>query len=160
MEKIVGDEIIHNERQGKDFEVYHSLLKNSFEKMFNVLKPDSYLTVTFHNPTFKVRNATIRAGVLSGFELQKVHHQELARPSAKSLLQPFGSAQGDFYLRFHKPNLGEKSYEPEAIDALRFEKIVLDTTVRILAERGEPAPYTIIINAIDPELVKEGSFLS
>jgi hypothetical protein len=158
LEKIVGDEIIHNERQGKDFEVYHSLLKNSFEKMFNILKPDSYLTVTFHNPTFKVRNATIRAGVLSGFELQKVHHQELARPSAKSLLQPFGSAQGDFYLRFHKPDLGEKSYEPEAIDALRFEKIVLDTTIRILAERGEPTPYTIIINAIDPELVKRGFF--
>jgi len=158
LEKIVGDEIIHNERQEKDFEVYHSLLKNSFEKMFNILKPDSYLTVTFHNPTFKVRNATIRAGVLSGFELQKVHHQELARPSAKSLLQPFGSAQGDFYLRFHKPNLGEKSYEPEAIDALRFGKIVMDTTVRILAERGEPTPYTIIINAIDPELVKRGFF--
>jgi len=158
LEKIVGDEIIHNDRQGKDFEVYHSLLKNSFEKMFNILKPDSYLTVTFHNPTFKVRNATIRAGVLSGFELQKVHHQDLARPSAKSLLQPFGSAQGDFYLRFHKPNLGEKSYEPEAIDALRFEKIVIDTTVRILAERGEPTPYTIIINAIDPELVKRGFF--
>jgi DNA modification methylase len=158
IEKIVGDEIIHNERQEKDFEVYHSLLKNSFEKMFNILKPDSYLTVTFHNPTFKVRNATIRAGVLSGFELQKVHHQDLARPSAKSLLQPFGSAQGDFYLRFHKPNLGEKSYEPEAIDALRFEKIVMDTTVRILAERGEPTPYTIIINAIDPELVKRGFF--
>ena len=158
LEKIVGDEIIHNERQGKDFEVYHSLLKNSFEKMFNILKPDSYLTVTFHNPTFKVRNATIRAGVLSGFELQKVHHQELARPSAKSLLQPFGSAQGDFYLRFHKPDLGEKSYEPEAIDALRFGKIVLDTTIRILAERGEPTPYTIIINAIDPELVKRGFF--
>jgi len=158
LEKIVGDEIIHNERQGKDFEVYHSLLKNSFEKMFNILKPDSYLTVTFHNPTFKVRNATIRAGVLSGFELQKIHHQELARSSAKSLLQPFGSAQGDFYIRFHKPNLGEKSYEPEAIDALRFEKIVLDTTVRILAERGEPTPYTIIINAIDPELVKRGFF--
>jgi len=158
LEKIVSDEIIHNDRQEKDFEVYHSLLKNSFEKMFNILKPDSYLTVTFHNPTFKVRNATIRAGVLSGFELQKVHHQDLARPSAKSLLQPFGSAQGDFYLRFHKPDLGEKSYEPEAIDALRFEKIVLDTTVRILAERGEPTPYTIIINAIDPELVKRGFF--
>ena len=161
LEKIEGDEIIHNERQGKDgkdFEVYHSLLKNSFEKMFNILKPDSYLTVTFHNPTFKVRNATIRAGVLPGFELQKIHHQELARSSAKSLLQPFGSAQGDFYLRFHKPDLGEESYKPETIDALRFEKIVLDTTIRILAERGEPTPYTIIINAIDPELVKRGFF--
>ncbi|MDI6766425.1 MAG: DNA methyltransferase [Bacteroidota bacterium] len=158
LEKIALDEIIHNERQDKNFDTYHSLLSNSFEGIFNLLKPENYLTVTFHNPTFKVRNATIRAGVLSGFELQKVHHQELARPSAKSLLQPFGSAQGDFYLRFYKPNLGEKGAEREAIDELRFDKIVYDTSVKILAERGEPTPYTIIINAIDPELARRGYF--
>jgi DNA modification methylase len=158
LENIALDEIIHNERQDKDFETYHSLLRNSFQRMYSVLKPGCYLTVTFHNPTFKVRNATIRAGVLSGFELQKIHHQELARPSAKSLLQPFGSAQGDFYLRFYKPDTGEAAPTPETIDELRFEKIVIDTAVKILAERGEPTPYTIIINAIDPELAKRGFF--
>ncbi|MCX5804250.1 MAG: DNA methyltransferase, partial [Proteobacteria bacterium] len=103
LDSIVSNEIVRNERQQKDFSVYHSLLSSSFQKMFKVVKPDHYLTLTFHNPTFKVRNATIRAGVFAGFEFQKIHHQELARPSAKSLLQPFGSAQGDFYLRFHKP---------------------------------------------------------
>ncbi|MCX6149056.1 MAG: DNA methyltransferase [Ignavibacteriales bacterium] len=158
LEKIALDEIIHSERQDKNFEVYHSLLRNSFERMYDVLKPENYVTVTFHNPTFKVRNATIRASVLAGFELQKIHHQELARPSAKSLLQPFGSAQGDFYLRFYKPVLRERESESESIDELRFEKIVIDTTIKILAERGEPTPYTIIINAIDPELAKRGFF--
>ena len=158
LERIASDEIIHNKRQDKDFDVYHSLLKNSFEKMFNVLKPNKFLTVTFHNPSFKVRNATIRAGILTGFELQKIHHQELARPSAKSLLQPFGSAQGDLYLRFYKPDLGEKGLEPEIIDEIRFEKIVIDTTTKIIAERGEPTPYSLIINAIDPALAKSGFF--
>ena len=158
LENIALDEIIHNERQDKDFETYHSLLRNSFQRMYSVLKPTSYMTVTFHNPTFKVRNATIRAAVLSGFELQKIHHQELARPSAKSLLQPFGSAQGDFYLRFHKPDSGEPFLTPETIDEIRFEKIVIDTALKILAERGEPTPYTIIINAVDPELAKRGFF--
>ncbi len=64
LENIVSNEIIRNERQHKDFAVYHSLLSASFQKMFKVLKPNHYLTLTFHNPTFKVRNATIRAGVL------------------------------------------------------------------------------------------------
>ena len=158
IETIEKDEIIHNERQKKSFDVYHSLLKNSFLGMFNVLKPSGYLTLTFHNPTFKVRNATIRAGVLSGFELEKIHHQELAHSSPKSLLQPFGSAQGDFYLRFHKHGYGKEGVQPEEIDELRFEKIVLDTTIKILAERGEPTPYTIIINSIDPELAKRGYY--
>ncbi|MCF7810755.1 DNA adenine methylase [bacterium] len=158
LDNIESKEIIHNEKQNKDFIVYTSLLQNSFNGMFRVLKPKSHLTLTFHNPTFKVRNATTRIGVLAGFELKKIHHQELARPSAKSLLQPFGSAQGDFYIRFHKPDLGDIGFKPELIDEHRFAKIVLDTTTKILAERGEPTPYTIIINAIDPELAKQGYF--
>lgn len=158
LEKIASDEVVRNERQDKDFGVYHSLLSRSFQDMYHVLKPDKYLTVTFHNPTFKVRNATIRAGVFAGFEFEKVHHQELARPSAKSLLQPFGSAQGDFYLRFYKPDLGEKTIKPRTIDEVRFENIVVETAKKVIAERGEPTPYTIIINTIDPELARLGYF--
>ena len=76
------------------------MLSTAFKDMYNVLRDDHYLTVTFHNPTTKVRNSTIRAGTFAGFDFEKIHWQELARPSAKSLLQPFGSAVGDFYLRF------------------------------------------------------------
>lgn len=160
LEYIIANEVIHNEKQHKDFGVYHGMLKDSFLKMFDVLKPGKYLTVTFHNPTFKVRNATIRAGVFAGFEFQKVHHQELARASAKSLLQPFGSAQGDFYLRFYKPKYKEAVTKQEVIDEKRFEKIVVDTTINLLAERAEETPYTIIINFIDPVLAKHGYFSS
>jgi 16S rRNA G966 N2-methylase RsmD len=160
LDYIIANEVIHNEKQHKDFGVYHGLLKNSFIKMFDVLKSGKYLTVTFHNPTFKIRNATIRAGVFAGFEFQKVHHQELARPSAKSLLQPFGSAQGDFYLRFYKAKYKESVIKPAEIDEKRFEKIVVETTINLLAERAEETPYTIIINFIDPVLAKHGYFSS
>lgn len=155
---VVANEIVRNERQHKDFAVYHSLLSSSFQKMFSVLKPEHYMTLTFHNPTFKVRNATIRAGVFAGFDFQKIHHQELARPSAKSLLQPFGSAQGDFYLRFCKPSLKTADSGQKEIDEVRFENIVIETTIALLAERAEPTPYTIIINYIDPVLARHGFF--
>jgi 16S rRNA G966 N2-methylase RsmD len=160
LENIVSNEIIRNERQHKDFTVYHSLLSASFQKMFKVLKPNHYLTLTFHNPTFKVRNSTIRAGVFSGFEFQKIHHQPLGQVSAKAMLQPFGSAQGDFYLRFKNPPKKSAVSRPEEIDELRFEKIVVESTIALLAERAEPTPYTIIINYIDPILAKHGYFSS
>ncbi len=160
LDYIISNEVIHNEKQHKDFRFYHSLLSRSFKDMFEVLKPGGYLTVTFHNPTFKVRNATIRAGVFAGFEFQKIHHQELARSSAKSLTQPFGSAQGDFYLRFYRPKIGEIAPPPEEIDDARFENIVVDTTIGLLAERAEETPYTQIINFIDPVLAKHGYFSS
>lgn len=160
LESILANEVIHNEKQHKDFRLYYGLLSRGFKDMFELLKSGKYLTVTFHNPTFKVRNATIRAGVFAGFEFQKIHHQELARSSAKSLLQPFGSAQGDFYLRFYKPSFGEKVPQPEEIDETRFENIVMETTVSLLAERAEPTSYTQIINFIDPVLAKNGYFSS
>lgn len=158
LDRILAKEIVRNERQHKPFDVYHALLRNAFRLMCEVLKPDGYLTLTFHNPTFKVRNATIYAGIVGGFEFEKIHHQELARPSPKSLLQPFGSAQGDFYLRFHKSPTPGVAVRPEEIDAARFERIVVETARRVLAERGEATPYTILINAIDPELARNGYF--
>ncbi len=160
LDYLISNEVIHNERQHKDFGVYHGLLSRSFRDMFEVLKPGKYLTVTFHNPTFKVRNATIRAGVFAGFEFQKIHHQPLGQVSAKAMLQPFGSAQGDFYLRFYRPKLDESVFQPEEIDEKRFEKIVVETTIGLLAERAEETPYTQIINFIDPVLAKNGYFSS
>jgi 16S rRNA G966 N2-methylase RsmD len=158
-ETISAKEVVRNERQHKDFDVYHGLLKNSFEGMHKALKLGRFLTVTFHNPTFQVRNATIRAGTYAGFEFEKIHHQPTAQKSGKSLLQPFGSAQGDFYLRFHKPQSEASRIEaPEEIDEKRFEKIVVDTTIQLLAERAEPTSYTIVINFIDPVLAKQGYF--
>jgi hypothetical protein len=160
LDYLISDELIHNEKQHKDFGVYHGLLSRSFRDMFEVLKPGRYLTVTFHNPTFKVRNATIRAGVFAGFEFQKIHHQPLGQVSAKAMMQPFGSAQGDFYIRFYRPMLDESVSQPEEIDEKRFEKIVVEITIALLAERAEETPYTQIINSIDPVLAKNGYFSS
>jgi hypothetical protein len=157
-DRLLMKEIIRNERQRKSFDVYHSLLRNAFNRMYSVLKPNAYLTATFHNPTFKVRNATIYAGVMAGFNLEKIHHQPLGQVSAKAMLQPFGSAQGDFYLRFYKAQSPSAVVRPEEIDEARFERIVVVTANQVLAERGEPTPYTILINAIDPELARNGYF--
>lgn len=158
LDQLLAKEIVRNERQHKAFDVYHALLRNAFRLMHDVLKPNAYLTLTFHNPTFKVRNATIYAGVMAGLNFEKIHHQPLGQVSAKAMLQPFGSAQGDFYLRFHKSPTPGMALRPEEIDAARFERIVMETAKRVLAERGEETPYTILINAIDPELARNGYF--
>ncbi len=158
VDRLLAKEIVRNERQQKAFDVYHALLRNAFRLMQEILKPNAYLTLTFHNPTFKVRNATIHAGVMAGLNLEKIHHQPLGQVSAKAMLQPFGSAQGDFYLRFHKSPTPGMALRPEEIDAARFERIVTETAKRVLAERGEETPYTILTNAIDPELARNGYF--
>jgi 16S rRNA G966 N2-methylase RsmD len=154
---LLTQEIIHNERQHKSFDIYHKLISQSFRECFRVLRPDSYLTLTFHNPTFKVRNATVRAGLYAGFDFEKIHHQPLGQVSAKSMIQPFGSAQGDFYLRFRKPK-AKSSHKMEEITEERFRRVVIETCREVIAERAEPTPYTILVNYVDPVLARQGFF--
>jgi 16S rRNA G966 N2-methylase RsmD len=156
-ERIQTHEVVRNEQQQKPFETFHGLLSSSFQGMHRVLRPDGYLTLTFHNPTFKVRNSTVRAGVFAGFDYQHIHHQPLGQVSAKSMLQPFGSAQGDFYLRFAKPSAGAHRTMEEVSEA-RFRKIVIETCSDVIARRAEPTPYTILINQVDPKLAQLGLF--
>jgi 16S rRNA G966 N2-methylase RsmD len=155
-ENIVTHEVIRNERQKKPFDVYNALLNSSFQGFYKVLKPECCLTLTFHNPTFMVRNATVRAGVFSGFDYEHIHHQPLGQVSAKAMMQPFGSAQGDFYLRFAKTT--RPARQMEEISEQRFRTIVIETCREVIASRAEPTPYTILINQIDPVLAKRGLF--
>jgi 16S rRNA G966 N2-methylase RsmD len=155
-ERIVAREVVRNDRQKKPFEVYHALLNSSFQGFYKVLRPERCLTLTFHNPTFMVRNATVRAGVFSGFNYEHIHHQPLGQVSAKAMLQPFGSAQGDFYLRFVKTS--QPVRQMEEISEERFRRIVIETCREVIASRAEPTPYTILINQVDPVLARRGLF--
>src|SRR5260221_10498007 len=115
------------------------------------------MPLTFPTPTFKVPNATVRAGLYAGFDYEKIHHQPLGQVSAKSMIQPFGSAQGDFYLRFHKPR-AKSAQKMEEITEERFKRVVIETCKEVIAERAEPTPYTILVNYVDPVLARQGFF--
>jgi len=156
------EEITINNAQGKDFETYHRMLRNAFEEIYEVLRPGRWLTVTFHNTQVKIFNSIIKAVVMAGFDLEKIIYQPPARASAKGLLQPYGSAIGDYYIRFRKPKRKATLTESE-IDRERYERIVVDTVKKIIAERGEPTSYSTIINSyptIYDELKKNGYLFS
>jgi DNA modification methylase len=153
------EEITINDAQKKDFDYYHKMLKASFEQIYDVLKSGRWLTVTFHNTDIKIYNSIIKAVVLAGFDLEKVIYQPPARPSAKGLLQPYGSAVGDYYIRFRKPEKKEELLSGSEIDEERYERIVVNTVKHIIAERREPVAYSTIINSyptIFAELKKNG----
>ncbi len=145
------DEITINSQQNKDFEYYHKLLRSAFKEIYRVLKPGKYLTVTFHSTDIKVWNSIIKAVVMIGFDLEKIIYQPPARPSAKGLLQPYGSAVGDYYIRFKKPKKEILTTEKE-IDLKTYELEVVDAAQRIIGERGEPTMYQHILNGIMVEL--------
>lgn len=149
------DEIVVSDSplRGKTDEIYEKMLNAAFVELFNVLKPGRYMTVTFHNTKIKYWNSLIKAVVLAGFKLEKIIYQPPARVSPKGLLHPFKSAIGDYYIRFRKPQKGEKCAERK-VDKKGYELIVVKTAKRLIAERGEPIPYQFILNGIIPALDK------
>ena len=153
------DEVTINKQQNKDFNYYHKMLTASFKQVYDVLKKGKYMTVTFHSTDIKVWTSIIKAVVLAGFDLEKIVYQPPARPSAKGLLQPYGSAVGDYYIRFKKPEAEKKLTEGQVSEE-RYERIVVEAAKRILAERGEPTIYQYILNGIIVELKQEGALLS
>jgi 16S rRNA G966 N2-methylase RsmD len=153
------DEVTINKQQNKDFDYYHKMLTASFKQVYDVLKRGKYMTVTFHSTDIRVWTSIIKAVVLAGFDLEKIIYQPPARPSAKGLLQPYGSAVGDYYIRFKKPETERKLSEGQ-VSQQRYERIVVESAKRILAERGEPTIYQHILNGIIVELKQEGALLS
>ena len=151
MEIDYADEITINSQQSKDFDYYHKMLKSAFREMYQVLKPGRYLTVTFHSTKIAVWKSIIRAVVLSGFDLEKIIYQPPARTSAKGLLQPYGSAVGDYYIRFRKPDT-EKPLSERDMNKETYEREVVWAAKGIIEERGEPTIYQRILNAIMVDL--------
>ncbi|MFX0122485.1 MAG: DNA methyltransferase [Candidatus Hodarchaeota archaeon] len=151
---VARGEIITNPRQKKSDIEYEQMLKIAFKKIFQWLKPEGYCIVTFHNPSLKYRNILFRSVLLNGFEFEKIVYQPPPRPSAKSLLQPFGSQRGDYFFRFKKPKWGNEMFY-KSIDANQVEELIVDIIKRIITERGEPIHYTDIQNMLDPILYEE-----
>lgn len=132
----------------------------AFSQICKVLKRGKYLTVAFHSTNIRIYNSIHKAAVVAGFDVEKVLYQPPARASAKQLLQPYGSAKGNYYIRFRKPIYPKSNLADEdQIDIDRYERIIIECVKKVIAERGEPTPYSYIINSyshIYTELSKNG----
>lgn len=154
-EIIISDSPVRN----KTDDIYETMLRAAFRQIYNVLKPGRWMTVTFHNTNIKVWNSILSSCINAGFDLEKIIYQPPPRASAKSYLHPYASAVGDYYLRFRKP-VKSSTETGQEIDEERYKRTVLEAAIKIIAERGEPTPYTYILNGIMVELKKEGALLT
>jgi DNA modification methylase len=155
------DEITMNKAQGKDFNFYHNMLCKAFSEIFRVLKPGRWMTVTFHSTDIEIYNSIIRACILAGFQLEQINYQTTSTVSVKAQAQPYGSAIGDYYIRFYKAPAGtqRKLYVEREVDKQQYERVVVEVVKRIIAQRGEPTTYTDLLTRIYIELDKHGFLL-
>ena len=116
----------------RTFENYSKHIHSAYREMFRVLKPGKYLTVTFHNTKIEVYNLMISAALISGFDLEKSVYQPPSTVSVRAQMAPYGSAIGDYYIRFRKPESASKKNHSMP-DRRIYENIVVGEVKRILA---------------------------
>ncbi len=151
---ILRNEIIVNSRQNKDLAIYEHLLGQAFHKIYSILKREKYCTVTFQNPSLSIRNILYRSVIQTGFLFERIVYHPPARASAKSLLQPVGSQQGDYFFIFKKPLTEVKRiYHP--ITSEELEEWIIEIVKDILTAEGKPLPYNQLQNQLDPFLYKK-----
>lgn len=149
------DEII---LRNTNYGYYQKQLIAAFREVYRVLKPGRWLTLTFHSTKIKIFTTIIRAVIYAGFKLEKILYQPPAKKSVAGLNRPFGSAHGDYYIRFRKP-LRKKVGEEKRLTEAQFENIVVETAKGILAQRGQSTYYTHMLNGIYVELDKNNALL-
>jgi len=143
--------------KNRDFDYYDRMLWKAFSEINKVLKPNKYMTVTFHNSQPRIFNSIIKSCINAGFVLEKILFQQNKRASESGVANPLGTAISDFYLRFRKPTKEEKKIE--GLNREGFEKMVVNSAKIVLAKRGQPTEMTHIINGVYMELYKYGQFL-
>lgn len=141
----------------RNFDYYDRMLSKAFSEINIVLKPNRYMTVTFHNSQPRIFNSIIKSCINAGFVLEKILFQQNKRASESGVANPWGTAISDFYLRFRKPTKEEKKIE--GLNREGFEKLVVNSAKLVIARRGQPTEMTHIINGVYMELYKYGQFL-
>lgn len=151
-------EITINSRQGKGATEFESMIHQAFCEAHRVLKTGKWMHVTFHSKHFDIWSAILRAIVQAGFHLEHVLHQPPLRASSTALYQPFGSAVGDYYIRFQKRE--HPSVVPEVIPDEDYEKVVINSVKTILNEAGKPIMFQQILNRLFVHIFEEGALLN
>ena len=133
------------------------MLSDVFKECNRVLKPEKYLTLTFHSNNKKIWNNILNSTIQNGFNLEKIVYQPPLRPSATSLAQPFGSAVGDYFITFVKSPI-QKNNDSQTFNEVEYERYVVESAIRILKKANIPLMSQDILNEIIVDLYNQKAF--
>lgn len=139
----------------KDLTNYKTLFKRTFDELFRVLKPNGWMTVTFHNSHIQVWNALISSALHAGFEYGNDCYVLTGRKSSNQLLRKGGSMTGDIYINFRKPN-AKRKIEDQDLNTV-IQQIFIESE-KVIIERGGHATTDQLARGILMNLSKHNLF--
>lgn len=138
----------------KDLSRYEADLSAVFRECRRVLKPNGFMTVTFHNKSMDTWSAIAASLGDAGFALTSSAYCPPAVISAKAQLAPEGSMVGDVVLDLRKMPGG--FVQPEATSQ-EMREVVLAALEKTVCERGGRASAEEMMRAAVLGLLKAGA---
>jgi DNA modification methylase len=148
------DEIIisdSDERENKGSADYKGLLLLAFKETYRILKPNGWMSLTFHNRDIETWNSLIVSAQEAGFEYVSDVYQVPPRASAKSGLAKSGSMIGDMIVNFRK--VQEKGSIRTTTEE-DVEKLITKEAISILEERYGKATDNQLMRGVIHLLLK------
>lgn len=107
------DEIIIDPYRNKDYADYDLRIKTAYKEMYRVLKPNHYMSFTFHNRDLNIWKSVLEGCLDAGFELMGVVLQSQAVSSGTQGINKKNTLTGDFVYNFKKDvsNKNNRTYE-------------------------------------------------
>lgn len=141
--------------RNKNIDDYQSLMRKSFDECYRVLKPEQWMTVTFHNSQIKVWNALISSAIEAGFDYINDCYVLTGRLSSNQLLRKSSSMTGDIYINFRKP-IRKKVIVSKELEEVKKE--IFMESEKIISERGGYATTDQLARGILMNLSKNNLF--
>jgi DNA modification methylase len=132
-------------------QLYEQKFTKALKNLNCVLKDDGKIVFTFHNNKIAIWNSFLNSIMMAGFKIEKVIHQQNKRTGESNVANPYGTSGTDFYIRCIKTKVLKLNDEKS-----EFENFIVQTTIRIIAQRNEPTPYQILFNNLLAELSSAG----
>ena len=120
-------EIIFDPYRGKKHKDYANRLNNVFKELYRILKPNKYLSFTFHNRDLKIWKCMIDAVDNAGFILKNIVYQEQAVQSGTQGLNFKNTFKGDFVYNYIKKTESKKVFKKKYLPIEEItEKILIE----------------------------------
>jgi hypothetical protein len=152
------NEIVVNEKQGKDDAKYTDMLREAFLECHRVLKPGKYMTVAFHSPELTYWNRMAYAVLSSGFEYVDAVYVSPPKEYTDWLYaRNPGKMRGDIYVTFRKPlyiEMGSSKEEVKLSEVIM--NVIIPEIKRTIIVHGGQADYDTIMRNVTLELLRKG----
>jgi excisionase family DNA binding protein len=96
------DEIIIDSYRDKNYADYDLRIKKAYKEMYRVLKPNHYMSFTFHNRDLNIWKSILEGCLDAGFELMGIVLQSQAVSSGTQGINKKNTLTGDFVYNFKK----------------------------------------------------------